>query len=184
MATFYSDHFTATDSGTSIDAPRFKIDPGICHAKVYYKRASVIAPAAITTADILVIMQLKTSDRLHHLYLSTPAFTGGGQPADCGLYDEDGTTVIDVDLFGSEVSGTTDDLSVLVPRDDVLTQGALEDEDRGKMLFQMADEGLASTLYDNDPHEIWTVCLTMGTENAITAGAEIVMEAFYTSAGS
>ena len=184
MATFYSDHFTATDSGTSIDSPRFKIDPGICHAKVYYKRASVIIPAAITTADILAIMQLKTSDRLHHLFMSTPGITATGQPADCGLYNEDATTVIDVDLFGNEVSGTTDDLGTLIPRDDVLTQGALEDEDRGKMLFQMADEGLASTLYDTDPHEIWTVCLTMGTENTATVGAELIMEAFYTSAGS
>lgn len=183
MADYFSDHYTATVSGTTVDDPRFKVDPGISHSKIYYKRATVTAPAAITTADVLRFFSLKTNDRPLELLLSSIAFTGTGQPADCGVYQAGGGAVVDVDLFGNEAA-PLDDLSVAVVRADLFILGALEQEDRGKMLFQLADEGLASTLYDEDPHEEWDICLTMGTESAITAGGELIMECYYTSGGN
>lgn len=180
MATYFSDHFTETASGTSIDDPRIKVNAGLKHAKMRYSRATVTAPAAITTGDILPLLQLKTNDRIHAIYISTPSFTGTGQPADLGIYDETATTAIDDDCFAAE-DAPLDDLTVAIARVDCFAIGALENEDRGKRLFELVDEALGTAVYDEDTREVWTLALTMGTESTVTAGAEIVCEVYYTS---
>jgi len=180
---YYSDHFTATVSGTSVDDPRFKVASGVKHATVRYSRASATAPASITTGEIMHMMKLKTGDRLHSLYISTPSFTGTGQPANIGLYQGDGT-VIDADILADEATAPMDDLSVAINRVQVFANAgaAIEGEDAGKALWQLADEGAGT--YTEDPLEEWFISITMGTESSISAGAEIVLEAFYTSDGN
>ena len=185
MAEVLSDHYTATVGGATIDDPRLKVDPGIAHAKVFYKRATVTAPAAITTADVLRFFPMKTGDRLHALYISTPSFTGTGQPASCGFYKTDLGAVVDADAVNAETA-PLDDLTVAIDRVDMIGPDASQwnDERRGMQIFAVVDAILGTSVYDNDPQELWDVCLTMGTENGVTVGAEIVVEAYYTSAGS
>jgi len=183
MADYYSEHYTTTVGGTAIQDPRPKVAPGLSHAKVRYKRGSVTVAAGVTDSEQCRFFPLKTADRLLFLYFSNPGLTGTTMTADAGVYKEasDGGAVIDLDLFCAAATVPMSDLTAAAAHVDLLILGALEDEDRGKMLFQMADEGLASTVYDNDPHEQWDVVITMNTETAVTVGAELVLEAWYTS---
>jgi len=180
---YYSDHFTATTSGTSIDDPRTKVASGVKHAAVRYSRASVTAPASITTGEILHAMKLKSGDRVNAIYISCPGFTGTAQPANIGLYDGDGV-VIDADILADEATAPMDDLTTAIDRVDVFANAgaAIEEEDVGKPLWELADEGAGT--YSEDPLEEWYVSITMGTESSVTAGAEIVLEVFYTSDGN
>lgn len=178
MARYYSDQYNSTVSQTAVEDPRPFVARGLSHSSLKYKRASVTAPAGITTGDILQFFTLKSSDRLLNLYVTTPSFTGTGQPADFGLYAEEGG-VLDVDLFAGE-DAPLDDLTVAIARVDCLTLAALENEDRGKQLWEMLEEG-ATQSYTDDPAVNYDVAMTMGTESTVTAGAEIVVEAIYTS---
>lgn len=187
MANYFSDHYSTTVGATAVDDPPIKADPGISHAAVRYKRATVTVAAGVTDDEQCRFFPLKSTDRLHALYLSTPSLTGTTMTADMGVYRtvEDGSALVDLDLFCAAATSPLDDLTVAIARVDLFALGALEDEDRGKMLYQLVDEGLATTVYDNDPHYNFDLVLTMNTETAVTVGAEFVLEAFYTAgAGS
>ncbi len=187
MANYYSDHFSTTVGATSVDDPPIKAPPGISHSALRYKRGSVTVAAGVTDDEQCHFFPLKSTDRLIHLYLSTPSLTGTTMTADLGVYrtPEDGGALVDLDLFCAAATSPCDDLTVAIARVDCFALGALEDEDRGKMLYQLVDEGLATTAYDNDPKYNFSIVLTMNTETSVTAGAEIVLEAVYTAgAGS
>jgi len=182
MADYYSDHFTTTVGGTSQDDPRIKAGPGLDHATLRYKRATATVAAGVTDDEQVRFMQMKSSDRLIHLYLSTPSLTGTTMTSDMGLYATDGGAVIDLDLFCAAATSPCDDLTVAIARVDLFALAVLEDEDRGKHLWQLADEGGGS--YSADPVELWDLVLTMNTETAVTVGAEFVLEAVYTAGGN
>ena len=181
MANYFSEHYTTTVGGTSIDDPRIKVAPGISHSLVRYKRGSVTVAAGVTDDEQCRFFSLKSADRLYQLFLSTPSLTGTTMTSDAGLYLKDLGALIDLDLFCAAGTSPCDDLTVAVARVDLFALGVLEDEDRGKQLWQLADEGGGT--FTVDPNEEWDIVLTMNTETAVTVGAEFVMEAFYTSGG-
>jgi len=182
MADFYSDHYTATTSGTSIDDPRIKAAPGIAHAKIHYKRGTVTTTTATAAGDVLRFFQLKSSDRLLQLFLSHTADASTSATGDCGLHATDGGAVIDLDLFIGVATVPMSDITAAIARVDLLPLGAtLEVEDVGKQLWVLADEGGGT--YTVDPFETWDVTLTIAAETGIVA-TEYVLEAYYTSAGS
>jgi len=182
MADFYSDHYTATAAGTSIDNPRLKVAPGIAHAKIHYKRGTVTTTTATAAGDVLRFFQLKSSDRLLQLFLSHTADASTSATGDCGLYATDGGAVIDLDLFCAVGTVPMSDITAAVARVDLLPVSTeLEVEDVGKQLWQMADEGGGT--YSVDPFETWDVAITVAAEVGIVA-TEYVLEAYYTSAGS
>lgn len=185
MANYFSDHYAAITSpvAEAIDDPKIKAAPGISHSKLRYKRGTITVPAAVTDDEQCRFFPLKSSDRLLNLYLSTPSLTGTTMTADIGIYDteDDGNALADLDLFIEAATSPVDDLSVAIARVDVLPLGlTLEVEDIGKPLWELANEG-ALTLTE-DPLKQWDIVLTMNTETAITAGAEIVLEAIYVAA--
>ena len=182
MADFYSDHYTATPSGTSIDSPRLKVAPGIAHAKLYYKRGTVTTTTATAAADILRFFSLKSGDRLLNLFLSHTADASSAATGNCGLHATDGGAVIDLDLFCAVGVAPMSDLTAAVARTDLLPVSTeLEVEDVGKQLWVLAAEGAAS--YTVDPFETWDVTVTIAAETGIVA-TEYVMEAVYSSVGS
>jgi len=186
MAEFLSEHYTATAGGSTIDDPRLKVAAGLGHSKLHYKRGEVLAPAAITTGDVLRFFSMKTSDRLSKLIISTEAgFTGTGQPADCGFYQTDLGVVVDSDAIIAGGVAPLDDLTVGIDGVDLLGVDVSEWHAglRGLPIWKAIDTVLGTALYDTDPHEVWDVCLTMGTENSVSAGGIIVLEAYYTTAG-
>ena len=179
MADFYSDHYTATASSTSQDDPRIKAAPGIAHAKIHYKRGSVTTTAATAAGDVLRFFQLKSSDRLLELRASTVGDAGTSATADFGLHLTDGGAVVDADLF---YAGNLD-IKAAVAGVDVMKDGAVDDHDRGKQLWEISDEGASSYGSLAAAPSVFDVTATIVAEVAI-AGAEIILEAYYTSAGS
>jgi len=182
MANYFSEHYTTTVGGTSVDAPRIKAPPGISHAKIHYKRGSVTVAAGVTDDEQCRFFPMKSGDRLINLFLSTPSLTGTTMTADCGLYTPDGGAVLDLDLFCAAATSPLDDLTVAVARVDLFTLAVLENEDRGKPLWENLAEGAGSDT--TDPFLTYDVVITMNTETSVTVGAELILEAYYTSAGS
>lgn len=183
MPNYLSDHYTATVGGATIDDPRLKVPAGIDHAAVRYKRATVTAAAGVTDDEQMRFFPMKSSDRIFNLFLQTPSLTGTNMTSDCGIYQTDLGALIDLSLFGSAADVPLDDLQDAIPRTDLFSVGLLEDEDRGKRLWELALEGAGTDT--EDPNETWDIVITINTETAITVGAEFVMEVLYTAgAGS
>lgn len=182
MANYYSDHFTATAGGTSVDDPRIKVPSGVNHGAIRYKRATVTTAAAVTDDEICVFFDMKTGDRIHALYFSATAMTGTTMTADLGVYDED-LVLKDLDLFCAAATAPLTDLTTAVARTDMFIKGALEDQDRGKTLWELVKEGTSGS-DTSDPLETWKIALTMNTETLVTAGNENVLEVYYTSDGN
>ncbi len=182
---YYSDQFTATTSGTSIDSPSIKVASGVNHGTLRYKRASITFPASITTGEIGHFFKVKSGDRPHFLYLSTLSFTGSAQPADIGLYDADGG-VLDIDILGAQEDAATglDDLTVAIARVDTLASATAQmtKESVGKPFWEVLALGAGSDT--EDPLVEYWVSMTMGTESSVTAGGEVVLELYYTSDGN
>ena len=179
MADYFSDHYSATASSNTIDDPRIKVAAGLSNAKIRYKRGVVTTDTDQAAADVLRFFTLKSSDRILELLLTTPGDGGTTVTTDLGVHTKDGGAAIDANLFATAV-----DINAAVARvDQFVEAGTLEQADRGKPLYVLVDEGLASAVYDNDPLVDWDITGTISTENA-TAGAEVVLEVYYTSAGA
>lgn len=185
MANYFSDHFSATVGATAIDDPRIKAAPGIDHSTLRYKRGTVTVAAGVTDDEQARFFSMKSSDRLIQLFFSTPSLTGTTMTADCGVYATDEGALIDLDTFCAAATAPLDDLTVAVVRTDLYILAALEDEDRGKPLWEVVEEALGSPgTYTEDPHENWDLVVTMNTETAVTVGAELILEAVYTAGGN
>jgi hypothetical protein len=181
MADFYSDHYTATAASTSVDDPRIKTAPGIAHAKIHYKRGSVTTSTATAAGDALRFFPMKSSDRLLQLMLSHTADASTSASGDVGLYATDGGAALDIDLFGDVLVSPMDDITAAIVRQDLIVDGALTNEDVGKMLWEQLAVGAGTDT--TDPHLVYDVVLTIAAEVGIVA-TEYILEAYYTSAGS
>lgn len=184
MANYFSYHYAAVAASESIDDPRIKAAPGISHSAVRYKRATVLPAAAVTDDEQCRIFPMKSSDRIHQLWFSTISLTGTTMTADLGIYEseKDGNALLDLDLFCPAATVPLDDLTDAVARTDMTILGILTDQDRGTQLWEMFVVG-AGTITE-DPNETWDIVMTMNTETAVTAAAELVFEVFYTSGGN
>lgn len=180
MADYYSEHYTETVGGTAVQDPRPKTAPGISHSPLRYKRGSVTPAAGVTDDEICRFFTLKSSDRLIHLYLSTLSLTGTTMTADGGVYLADGGALVDLDLFCAAATSPLDDLTVAVVRVDLFALGLLENEDRGKQLWELINDAGAVT-YAQDPNLTYDIAITMNTETAVTAASELILEAVYTA---
>ena len=183
MADFFSEHYTTTTSGTSIDDPRIKVAAGLSNAKMRYKRASVTTTTATAGGDGLRFFTLKSSDRIQELLLSHTADASTSADGDLGVYDINAGSVVDLDLFGDILVSPMDDITATISRVNVFTGGALELEDVGKPLYELVDEGLGTSTFDDDPLKEWDIVLTVANETGIVA-TEYVLEVYYTSAGA
>ena len=188
MTVFYSPHFTDETPTTTTLAvaaadPAIKSAPGTAHATMKKTHTLInLAGATLADEDDIRMFPMKSGDRLYELFISVPAawdFTT--LTAQIGLWEAGEVhngVVIDDDLFN-----TSFDLTATTARVDQFDGNVLEDEDRGKRLWEMANEGDGT--YTVDPFEVWDIVITI---SALTAGnavsAEILLEAFYTSAGA
>lgn len=183
MADFFSDHYTATAGGTSIDDPRLKVEPGVGHARLYYKRATLSVTTATSAADVLRFFSLKSGDRIMELLLSHTADASTAVTGNAGAHRtfEDGGAVLDLNLFCAVGTAPMSDLTAAISRTDLLTLAALELEDRGKPLWEQVEEG-ATQGWTSDPQIDIDITVTIAAETAIVA-SEYVMECYYTSSG-
>lgn len=178
MATLFSNHYGTGQANTSVSTG-YKASAGINHARARIKQARITVPiggTGGTANDVWRLMTFKSSDRIFSL-LVTVTGTGGAGAAHLGLYkagaNHDGA-VIDTDLFASALS-----LINAIARVDQFKEAAtLEDEDRGKTLWELADEGAGT--YTSDPMEEWDLTAEISTTTT-TAATEVLVEVLYTS---
>lgn len=177
MADQFSDHFGSGGVSSPTVDLQVRSHPGIMKGRLRYSRASVTLPfsPAFGVGDVARIMQFKSSDRLSEIFLSATGATAGA--ADVGLYESGQAhngAVVEVDIFdpAADVSGG-------VNRNELITNGALGDADRGQTLFFHADVGAAT--FAEDPFLDFDLALTGTT--AITVSNAIVLIEVYWVAG-
>lgn len=176
MATYYSDHcsglnaVTHASDNTVLDNNKI-LPTGMGHGRVHVKRAEFTA--ALTDSDSCRIMQFKSGDRLHLLYITSEATDSAGAIR-LGLYktgyEHDGA-VVDADVYTSTYPVTSARTRIELMGEWV---GGGEDEDRGKPLWQFITP--ANTA---DPMEDWDLVCTAPT--TWTSSIKVVIEAYYTS---
>lgn len=122
------------------------------------------ATALAVTTDHIRMVELPSSARIRDMLVS-----GGGEAAagafNIGLHkhEDHGGAVIDDDLFATAVAKNA-------ARVDAFKEAAtLNDLDRGKFLWQLADKGAGT--YAADPKETWVVTFTPSTNFTTTANS-------------
>jgi len=180
MALIYSDHYTATVSGSTVDIPRVKVPAGVDGASIRYRRCTITTTTGTAAGDLLYFFPMKRDDRLIELLISTPGDGGTTLTLDIGLYAtaEEGGALIDQDLFFD------DDLvlTTLRQRVDVMISSFIDDWDRGLSIWELANTGSASYANAQEAPAMFDIVGIIRAESA-TAGVEIVLEALFTSAG-
>lgn len=159
MPTFFSDHFSSGAGQTSLPTHPIKTPQGINGGPLRMSRGYISDPSdAFAAADVLRFFQLPSAARIYELYIISDAvFTGG--TVDVGLHkagnNHDGA-VIDADLFASAVDVFTAEI-----RTEIFGESTtFEEDDRGKPLWALANEGAGT--YTEDPNETWEITGTLG----------------------
>lgn len=186
MATFYSNHYGpavgATGHFTTRSTERRIVSAGYRHGRLRHSHAIATVPAAqdLGDNDVIMVLGMKSSDRLGEIRFSMDADWGATTAFNIGLYklggDGDLGDVIDEDLFASAV-----DWSGAIARVEYFKEATtLTDMDRWKTLWELAAIGAAS--YTVDPVEDWVVALTTTQDISATAAAVSLMgEVIYKS---
>ena len=187
MTDWYSEHYRAdavlvtapTTGAISPDDPPIKAPPGTSHAPKRMKRAFVDFTLGDTIPDASTcrMFPLKSGDRIYNLFTSAAAADWvAAADLDIGTYfaDPDHTGAqIDVDTFGANL-----DLGAGFVYVDHFTAGALEDEDRGKPLWELIEE-VATQSWTEDPQLDLDIVIEF-TQTLTTAGT-ILMVCEYTA---
>lgn len=180
MATYYSDHFSASgDDGDSLDV-QIRASAGVSHGRVRYKRSR--AGGLFLDSDTVRMMTFKSSDRLLEMYLTTDGASSAGA-VNIGLYltgaNHDGA-VVDADLFATALttSTLTTRVNVLGEADSALIAVAGEEAVEGQALWAQAAYGAGSDT--SDPQTQYDIVVTPSTSHA-TTDIILTLEAYYTS---
>lgn len=175
MADWFSDHFGADGSADTAAAdPITIVAPGVGGNRLRVKRAEITVTDTAAN-DVLRMMTFKSSDRFYAMYINTDGGCSASSSADVGLYTYNSAhtgAVIDVDLFDAAVDLTSaiDDL------EEILTDGALGGEDRGKPLWEQLAVGAGSDT--TDPGVLYDVGIALTGEDDATS-ATIVLWVLY-----
>lgn len=181
MATYFSDNFTLT--GENQTALPLKASPilarGILGSPIRYKKMRLVSGGTTAVDDVLRFGTFRSSDRIIELLWSNPGTASAGAGG-VGLHKaglaHDGA-LIDVNLFEhlKNISNGSN-------RNDIFDANMLEDEDRGKPLWELAEEGLGNPgTYLKDPLEFWDLTITLTTALTDLVEHEMVLEAYFVS---
>ena len=168
MANHYSTLFaTEADQNTLVAN---KINPvGEAGGRLRYKRMYINTDQVFATDEVIRMGTFKSSDRIFELTISCPDMGTTGD-FDIGLYltgtAHDGV-VVDDNLFCDALDVNAAALS----RVEAFTEAALDDFDRGKMIWQLL--GLAS-----DPGTFYDLTIS-AVEATTNTSAEVLLECFY-----
>lgn len=186
MTTYYSDHFTANGLAADSYDNQIRVDAGIGHGRIRYKRGQATTHAStFTTTDTLRMLTMKSGDRLLELWVSTDGTATTGT-VDIGLYlsgdNHDGASLgtATVNLFADALPMTT-----LASRTNILAAEAgstsipvtTESATSGKTIWAIANMGDAT--YTVNPMIDFDI--TILPTIIFDAATIITMEAYYTS---
>lgn len=161
MATYYSDHFSATGVSITTRQNTFA-SAGRGVSKIYGCVAKVTALAL--TTDTVRVISLPSSAALLELFVSAGDEAAAGA-FDVGLHKSEaiGGAVIDADLFATAVAKNAARVDALIESTTITKMM------RGNYLWQMADTGAGT--YTKDPGEIWDITITPSTSFTTTANS-------------
>ena len=183
MPSIFSDLFNSSGTvgpGEGALAEELPLDAqrrtGFGHSRLRYKKAKVTVGTIAGIGDEIRMLQMRSSDRIHSILFSSDGGATAGD-ADLGIYKSglahDGA-VIDQNLF----STTAIDTDTAQNRVEYFEDGALDTEDLGKPLWELADVGGGT--YTEDPSEDWDIVLTVRVAFTV-AVSTLQLEVFYTS---
>lgn len=149
-------------------------------SRVRRTSARWIVPAGtdMGVSDVIRLFDMKSSDCLHKLLISSDADFGVAAHFHIGLHkkgDHDDGAVIDADLFAGTI-----DFAGAIARVDYFNgaSGTLDDHHRGQPLWYLADLGAGT--YTEDPHEVWTITMTAQENLTVVDDAvSMLAEAYY-----
>lgn len=171
MATnYFSDLYAGLATPSTLDSQK-RASAGVSHGRLRYAVARFDPGEVVTVSSSVRLKQFKSGDRINSILISCPD-AGTTGDVDLGIYksgaSHDGA-VVDNDLFATDLDVNAAALSQV----DVFDEAALDDQDRGKTLWELAGQS-------SDPMEDWD--LTMDFPEATTdATWEVTFEVFYTS---
>lgn len=198
MTTFYSEHYSgrigASGHFTTLLAP----DPilrsgnsgeGSIGGRLRQKAARFLVPSGtdMGSGDIIRVLDLVSSACVWHVFVTLDADFGATTTFDIGWYkkgDANDGAVIDADLHASAVDwagaiGPTTSAAASAPVDYFCESGVLNQNDRGRPLWKLADIGAAT--YTQDPFETWTLAFTTTQDiSAAAADVSVLCEVIYT----
>ena len=173
MATFFSDHYTATGVSQSAVDRRHKVAAGAGHGRLRYKKVNLTG--LVTNSDHARFATFKSSDRIIEILVSASGASTAGD-LNIGLHlagnNHDGA-VIDMDLFASALATA----GALARQEAFKEATTLTDLDRGEPIWSL-----------NTGHALWTadpgieIDLTGTPTTTFTDTAEVLtVEVLYTS---
>jgi len=184
MADFYSNHYSglqgATGHFTTLQSPTLdRVKAGLGGSRKRHKFCQISVPNGQDLADndVIRLFDVKSGDRPIQLFFTNDVNWGATADFNVGLHEKgannDGA-VIDEDLFES----TPFDISGAIVRVDVFSLAVLDEWDRCKTFWELANIGDGS--YSVDPRETWTVTMTAeGNPSAAAALVEMLVELEY-----
>ena len=183
MATYYSDHFSTNGLQADSYDGQIRVNAGIGHGRLRYKRAQA-TPTSAGTGDTIRMMTFKSSDRLIELLISTDGNATGGT-IDLGMFlsganhDGDSLGANNINSFMDAAALTT-----LANRTDAFGETgasaiavATENNARGLTMWEIANFGDGS--YTVDPMIQFDIVITPTV--AFDAANIVTLEAYYTS---
>lgn len=191
MTTWYSEHYSAdavlvtgtTTGAITADNPPIKASGGISHAVRRTKRSFVDFSLGDTIPDASTcrMFPLRSSDRIYSLHTSAAAADWvAAADLDIGTYlagdDRHTGALLDVDTFGANL-----DLGAGFVFIDHFTANGLEDEDRGKQLWELIEE-TATQGWLVDP--ILDIDIVIEFTQTLTTAGTILMVCEYTTGTS
>lgn len=178
MPTFYSDFFSAAAT-PQVHDPQKRAPVGAAHGRVRYARCAVNLDAVLGVGPSVGQVRLKqcnSGDRIHKMLL-TCQNAGDTGDINLGLFESGQShsgAEVDADIFMSaaDVNASSRD------QIEALTESLLDNFDRGKTLWEMANVGALDV--DKDPVESWDITLT-ATEATTNTSWGVALEVWYTS---
>jgi hypothetical protein len=183
MATYYSDHYSANGLQADSYDGQMRVNAGIGHGRLRYKRAQA-TPTSAGTGDTIRMLTFKSGDRLIELMISTDGNATGGT-IDLGMFlsgsNHDGAS-----LGANNINSFMDAaaLTTIGHRTDAFGETgasaitvATENEVRGLTMWEIANFGDGA--YTVDPMTSFDIVITPTV--AFDAANIVTLEAYYTA---
>jgi hypothetical protein len=187
MATYYySNHYSpaigATGHATTLRTPMTPTAVGIAHGRLRKSVGQVTMPigAALVDTDQIRLCDIHSNARLFDLRVSMDGNWGATATFTLGLYKKginNTGAVIDLDCFTASV-----DWAAAIARTDYFVTAGLDDHDRGKQVWELANITLAASTYSAATDEMWSIVATANaTLTTLVAAVEMICEIEYTA---
>ena len=171
MASYFSTLIAAEAANQVILNPPEFTAAGFAGGRMRYKHMYILADQAYAINEVIRMGTFKSNDRIYELRISCDDMGSTGD-FDIGIYLTGGAhdgAVVDNNLFADALDVNANALS----RVEVFTEAALDDFDRGKMLWELL--GLTE-----DPVVNYDMTIDAVEATTNTTG-EVMLEAYYNS---